>query len=98
MPSLIFLIESSKAGSARTRLREAWPCTALLCRMRKVRLAYRYLLCTECRLHLLDTTSRILRYSPIGEVKFIKDVAGLSKNQRIQLRNLSVPLGWVGLT
>jgi hypothetical protein len=66
--------------------------------MRKVRLASRPLLCTERRLHLLDTTRRILRYSRIGEVKSIKDVAGLSKNQRIQLRNLSVPLGWVGMT
>jgi hypothetical protein len=66
--------------------------------MRKVRLASRSLLCAECRLHLLDTARRILRYSRIGEVKFIKDVAGLSKNQRIQLRNLSVPPGWVRMT
>ena len=98
MPSLIFLIESGKARSARARLRKAWPRTALLRGMRKVRLTSRSLLCTECRLHLLDITSRILRYSRIGEVKFIKDDAGLSKDQRIQLRNLSVPPGWVGMT
>jgi hypothetical protein len=100
MPSLISLIESGKAGSARTRPRKAWPRTALLRRMRKVRLAScgPSLLCTECRLHLLGTARRILRYSRIGEVKFIKDVAKLSKNQRIQLRNLSVPPGWVGMT
>jgi hypothetical protein len=41
---------------------------------------------------------RILRYSRIGEVKFIKDVAGPSKNLRIQLRNLSVPLDWVEIS
>lgn len=44
MSSLIFLIESGKAGSARTKLRKAWSRTALLRRMRKVRLTSRSLL------------------------------------------------------
>jgi hypothetical protein len=33
--------------------------------------------------HMISRTRRILRYCRIGEVKFIKDVAEPSKNQRI---------------
>jgi hypothetical protein len=47
-------------------------------------------------MHLLDITRRILRYGRIGRVKFINDDAKPSRSQPIQLKNLSLLLGWVG--
>ena len=94
-----FCLESGKAGSTGIRLREAWPRTTLLCRMRKVRLLDPYLYaCAQYRLHPLDTTRQIPHYGHIGRVKFINDDARLSKNRHIRLRNLSVPPGWEGKT